>query len=154
MPPPQPPYPPLPPRQPEWFARNWMWFLPVTLLGVAAFAGAIYFGVMSFIGMMKTTDVYLGAVHYAKASPRVVAALGSPLDDGSLVHGNISVNGSAGNADYDIAISGPKDKAVIHAVAEKAGGVWTFTTLVVEVNGTGEKIDLNSGPQPLTAPSR
>jgi hypothetical protein len=115
---------------------------------------AIYVGITSFFGMMKSTDVYRGALAFAKADPRVTAALGSPLDNGRLVSGNISVNNGQGSANYDIGLSGPKAKGVIHAVAEKSGGRWTFTTLVLEIGATGGKIDLNDGKQPLVAPSQ
>ena len=114
--------------------------------------------VQALIGAMKSTDVYKGAVGFAKADPRVAKALGTPLDDG-LVQGNISTfssssGGDTGRANYTISISGPKGKGEIRAVAKKSGTTWTFSTLVLVVEGTGEKIDLNDGPQPLTAPSR
>ncbi len=58
------------------------------------------------------------------------------------VSGNINVSGPSGQADLSIPISGPDGKATIYAVATKSAGQWTFSTLVVEINGTMQRIDL------------
>ena len=41
-----------------------------------------------------------------------------------------------------IPISGPKGKGTIYFVASKFAGEWTFSKLIVEVEKTGERIDL------------
>jgi hypothetical protein len=92
--------------------------------------------------MVKSSEVYKDALAAARADPAVEMALGTPIEEGLLVMGNISISGSSGKADIAIPISGPSDKGTIYAVAQKAAGRWTFTTLVVEIKTTGERIDL------------
>ena len=92
---------------------------------------------------MKSSDVYKTAFARAKADPKVVEALGAPLDDGMFVSGNTNVNGASGHADLSIPISGPKGKGTIYVVGEKSAGQWTYSKLVVEIEKTKERIDLS-----------
>ena len=104
-----------------------------------AFAAFI---VLVVFGAMKQSDVYKTAVARAKADPRVAAALGTPIEDGWYLSGHTNVNGSSGDADISIPISGPKGKGTIYAVATKSGGEWSYSKLQVKVESTGETIDL------------
>lgn len=102
-------------------------------------------------GAMKSSDVYKAALAKAKADPRVVAALGSPITDGFFISGKTNVSGTSGHADLTVPISGPKGKGTIYFVASKFAGEWTFSKLIVEVEKTGERIDLVQDP-PTTVP--
>ena len=68
--------------------------------------------------------------------------MGSPIKEGLLVAGNINIRGSSGEADLAIPISGPKGKAILYAVATKSAGKWTFRTLEVAMEASGERIDI------------
>jgi hypothetical protein len=102
-------------------------------------------------GAMKSSDAYKMALAKAKADPRVVNALGSPITDGFFVWGKTNVSGSSGHADLTVPISGPKGKGTIYFVATKFAGEWTFSKLIVEVANTGQRIDLIEDP-PTTVP--
>jgi hypothetical protein len=102
-------------------------------------------------GALKSSDAYKTALARAKADPRVVAALGSPITDGFLISGKTNVSGTSGHADLTVPISGPKGKGTIYFVASKFAGEWTFSKLLVEVGETGERIDLVQDP-PTTVP--
>jgi Cytochrome oxidase complex assembly protein 1 len=116
------------------------------------FAVGLVFVIVSIVfGAMKSSDAYKTALAKAKADPRVVNALGSPITDGFFVSGKANVSGASGEADLAIPISGPKDKGTVYCVASKFAGEWTFSTLIVEVGKTGERIDLTE-KGPATAP--
>jgi len=140
--------PPLPRAMPSkmpttWWQRNWKWFIPVGCLGfLAIFTGFVALIVTIVFGMMKSSDVYKDALAAARSDAAVEIALGNPIEEGLFVMGNIDISGSSGQADLAIPISGPRDKGTIYAVAEKSAGRWTFSTLVVEIKTSGEKIDL------------
>jgi hypothetical protein len=114
-------------------------------------AGFVFVIVSIVFGAMKSSDAYKAALAKAKADPRVVTALGSPITDGFFVSGNTNVSGSSGHADLTVPISGPKGKGTIYFVASKFAGEWTFSKLMVEVAATGERIDLTEKP-PGTVP--
>jgi hypothetical protein len=117
------------------------------LLLMATFIFVIFgtvFGVV--FGAMKSSDAYKGALARAKADPRVVSALGSPITDGLFVSGTTNVSGTSGQADMTVPISGPKGKGTIYFVASKFAGQWTFSKLMVEVANTGQRIDLIEDP--------
>jgi hypothetical protein len=107
------------------------------------------FGVV--FGAMKSSDAYKSALAKTQADPRVVSALGSPITDGFFVSGKTNVNGTSGEADMTVPISGPKGKGTLYFVASKFAGQWTFSKLMVEIGKTGERIDLIEDP-PTTVP--
>ena len=138
-----PPTPSAPPLRPDWWSRNWKWFVPVLCLVLATgFAGFVF----ALLGLMKSSDAYQGAVFRINNSPAVAGALGSPVREGIFFTGNISINGSSGRADLAIPLSGPKGSATAYVLATKTLGHWHFDRLVVETAGTNKQIDLSETP--------
>ena len=139
----------VPAPQPNWWSRNWKWFVPAGCLTLillfCLFIGLIFTIVM---GSMKSSDAYKQAVAKARANPTVVAKLGTPIAEGYFVSGNINVQNNSGNADLQIPISGPKGKAVIHAVASKSAGKWEYSRLTVTIEGQPELDLLEPEPSP------
>ncbi len=137
----------VPAPQPGWWSRNWKWFVPAGCLTLillfCLFIGLI---ISVAMGAMKSSDAYKQAVARARANPTVVEKLGTPIAEGYFVSGNVNVQNDMGNADLQIPISGPKGKAVIHAVAVKAAGQWEYSRLTVAIEGEPE-LDL-LGPEP------
>ena len=129
--------------RPGWWSRNWKWFVPTgcltILVLIAAFIAAIFFFVF---GILKSSDVYKTALATAKRNPAVIEALGEPIKEGWLMSGKTNVEGTSGEADIGIPISGPRGKATVYAVASKSAGRWNYKTLEVEVSGRPERIDL------------
>jgi Cytochrome oxidase complex assembly protein 1 len=139
--------------KPNWWKRNWKWFVPLGCLSVAflflAFVGSI---LVIVFGAIKSSDVYREALARAKADPAVIEALGSPIKDGFLVSGNTNVNGASGESNLAIPISGPKGQGTIYVSANKSLGQWNYSGLVVEVGQTHERIDLLQKAVPSSSP--
>jgi Cytochrome oxidase complex assembly protein 1 len=139
--------------RPNWWNRNWKWFVPLGCFSVAllffAFVGSI---VVIVFSAMKSTDVYKEALARAKMHPAVIEALGSPIKDGFLVSGNTNVNRTSGESNLAIPISGPKREGTIYVSANKSLGQWTYSGLVVEVGQTHQRIDLLQSPVPAHSP--
>src|SRR6266496_5891612 len=139
--------------RPNWWKRNWKWFVPMGCFTVAllflAFIGSILVIVFS---TMRSTDVYKDALARAKTDPAVIEALGSPIKDGFIVSGNTNVNGASGESNLAIPISGPKGTGTIYVSATKSLGRWIYSGLVVEVSGTHERIDLLQTAAPVSSP--
>jgi hypothetical protein len=118
--------------------------LPVAL---ALIVGALGFGAM---GAMMHSDVVDDAVARAAADRRVVEALGEPLVKGWLVQGSMEVAGGTGSADLAIPVSGPNGSGKLYLVARKQAGEWAYERLALEVEATGERIEL---PLSVEAPT-
>jgi hypothetical protein len=134
----------LPAERPDWFGRNWKWFVPsVVLLPVLALGGC---GGCLFFGLQfafKSSDAYKNAVARVQADPVVTAALGSPVEPGLFTYsGNISDAGPIGHAEVVFPISGPKGSGTVYLVADKSGGKWEFKVLEVTLDGTETPINL------------
>jgi hypothetical protein len=113
--------------------------------------GGIFIAVIVVVvfGAMKKSDVYKEALSRSQNSPAVQAALGTPIEAGMMVSGSINVDATGGHATLDFPISGPKGKAIVHAVATKSGEKWEFNALTVKPEN-GPVIDLMVG---MAAPS-
>ena len=139
--------------RPNWWKRNWKWFVPLGCLTVALmfllFVGSILVIVFS---AMKSTDVYREALARAKSDPALIEALGSPIKDGFLFSGNTNVNGASGESNLSIPISGPKGKATVYVSAKKLLGRWNYSGLVVEIGRTHQRIDLLQKSVPSSSP--
>lgn len=131
-----------PPRR-NWWERNWKWFVPTGCLTLVAIFAAFVFCIVLFVfSAIKSSDAYATAFNRAKSDRRVVAALGTPIEEQWYVLGSTHVSGGSGEADLSIPISGPKGKATIYAKATKSAGKWSYSDLQVRVAATDELIDL------------
>ena len=136
-----------------WWSRNWKWFVPVGCLGmIAVVAVVIVLIVTLFFGALKSSDVYKQALAKAQANPTVISELGEPIEAGFFMSGSINVNGSSGDADIAIPISGPKKSATIYAVARKSAGEWKYSRLEVEVPNRPARIDLLTTSMAIPTP--
>jgi hypothetical protein len=127
----------------NWWGRNWKWVVPVGSIGALALLAAFIVVILSLVfGMMKSSGAYKEAFALTEEDPFVLAAIGTPLEGGMFVTGKINSSGPSGEADLAIPVSGPGGKATIYAVAEKSAGRWKYSTLVVEIQDTGQRIDL------------
>lgn len=134
-----------PPRRDggNWLGRNWAWFVPAGCLGSLVLFAAFFSGVfLLIVASIRHSWVYGEAVDRARNHPVVIRELGEPIRAGWWILGNLHTSGSSGSADLTIPIAGPRDSARIFAVGEKRAGTWDFEYLVVEIDGSGEVIDL------------
>ena len=144
--------PPIPgTRPPDWMQQNWKCFVPslclIVLVCISSFVASIE-------TLIKSSDVYSGAVLRAKSSPALIAALGNPIKDGFFFTGNISENNSSGSANLAIPISGPNGTANLYVSARRSLGKWHFDELVAEIDKTKQRInisDTNQLPVPTSA---
>lgn len=130
------------PARPNWWQRNWKWFVPVLgALLLALFVALALGGVALLLGAIKSSGAYQQALTRAQSDPAVVAALGEPIHAGWFVQGNIGVDGASGEADLAIPLEGTRADGTLYVVAEKRAGEWRYERLAVNVDG-GERIVL------------
>jgi hypothetical protein len=135
------------PPQGNWWNRNWKWAVPVGCLVPILLGSGIVLLILTLVfGALKSSDPYTQALAAARANSEVKALLGEPIQPGFWVSGNFQVNGSSGNADFSIPLSGPKGSATVYATARKAAGRWEFIALEVSPKGSETRIDLRSRP--------
>jgi hypothetical protein len=104
-------------------------------------------------GIMKQSDACKIALARVQANSAVIEAIGSPIVQTGIVSGNSNVNGPTGEANLSIPLSGAKGKATLYVEAKKSADRWMFQTMVVKIEKTGERIDLNTSPLPAGAAS-
>ena len=128
--------------------------MPLGCLLPVLFVGGC--GLLAFLfatGIMKQSDAYKIALARAQANPAVIEAIGSPISQTGIVSGNSNVSGPTGEAKLSISLSGPKGKATLYVEAMKSADLWVFQTMVVKIEKTSERIDLNTLPVPARAAS-
>lgn len=129
--------------QKNWWGRNWKWFVPTGCLTLMLICGGFVTLVFSIVlGSLKSSDVYQASVAQAQNNAEVKAALGTPIEPGFWLAGNIKVSNSSGAADMTIPISGPQGKGTIYVIANKSAGKWNYSVMVCEIATTGARINL------------
>ncbi|HEY7404027.1 MAG TPA: cytochrome c oxidase assembly factor Coa1 family protein [Candidatus Angelobacter sp.] len=137
------PLPPPPMARPNWFSRNWKWFIPTVVLGPILLLALFVGGVLSLVSsMMKSSEPYQHAMAVATHDARVTAQLGVPLRPGWFVTGSINESGPSGSADLSIPLRGQLRHSMVYVVANRSGGIWSYQTLEVEIEGEPERINL------------
>jgi hypothetical protein len=136
--------------QPNWWGRNWKWFVPVLAVVMLTLFAAFLAAIFAFVfGMMKSSEPYREALTRATANPQTVQALGEPIEPGYFVQGNISTQGASGEASFVIPLKGPKDSAKVYVDAVQSAGLWEYRTLVIQIEGDDQRIDLLDGSDEL-----
>ena len=119
----------------------WKWGI-IGCLSLIVLAGiAVAAIVLIVFGAIKSTDVYRGAKATAQKDPRVIQALGSPIEPGWWIKGNVNVRNQSGEADIEFPINGPKGSGRVHAVATRESSGWHYSELMV-TPANGPPIDL------------
>lgn len=138
----QPPPSPEPRPAGSWWSRNWKWVVPLGCLTPLLLIGSCVAGIVFFVfTAIKGSDAYTDAVQRAQTDPRVVTALGGPVEAGWWVTGNIDVDGSGGTADFDVPLQGTAKKGTLEIEAERDSGGWNYSVMRVHVDD-GTTIDL------------
>ena len=106
----------------------------IVVLGFAAMLAFFIF----VVNVVKRSDVYREAFRRASSDPRVMAALGTPIEKGWWVIGSVHLDNDEGTAKLDFPISGPKGGARVHASASYENNSWTYSTLIVRPESGGE----------------
>ncbi|MCP9932037.1 hypothetical protein KBY82_14745 [Cyanobium sp. AMD-g] len=128
---------------PSWWGRHWKWLVPAgCLTGLAAVAGFIALIVGLVFGLLKSTTPYKEALAKAQRDPVVISRLGTPIQGGFLVSGNVSLSGGTGEAQLAIPLQGSRGSGTLYVEARQSAGTWTYSTLTVRPDGPGEPISL------------
>ena len=130
----------------------WVWIgigCSLLVVGVVAFFAFIFFIVFA---SMRSSTPYKDALTRAKADPRVIEALGKPVEPGLLVGGSINTQNQSGSCDLEIPLKGSKQKGSVHVVGTKEGGRWSYSRMVMTPD-RGDPIDLLAGSPSTTPPA-
>ncbi|HEX4960287.1 MAG TPA: cytochrome c oxidase assembly factor Coa1 family protein [Thermoanaerobaculia bacterium] len=129
--------------RPNWWQRNWKWFVPTGCAAVLALFALFVLSLVVFVfAVIRHTDVFEDALDKAKSDPQVRAELGEPIHEGWWLSGNVNTTGPSGNADISIPLKGARKDGTLYAVAHKSAGEWRYDRLEVKVDGREERIKL------------
>lgn len=128
-----------PPQQPPQKSSGCLKWLAIgcgALLVLACIA--VVAVVMFAFAAMRRTDVYREAFTRASNDPRVIEALGTPIEDGWWLTGRIDNDHNDGVARITFPISGPKGKARVHFSASRENDAWSYSSIIVRPEKGGE----------------
>lgn len=123
-----------------------------------AFTLFLTFGFMlaAFLGpqeLIKRSHAVQLAMSAARQNTMVQQAMGTPLEMGWLISGTIGTSGPSGKADFSIPVRGPEGRATLYFIGEKSFGLWAIKGLVLELDESGERLDIvaPSASEPRTS---
>jgi len=144
---PPPPPPPIasaaPPQQPASGSSGCVkWLFIGCGVVIALCAAFIAVLVLVVFGAIKHSDVYKESLRRVQNDPRVVAALGSPVEAGIVVTGKVNFEDRAGVANINYAVHGPNGRAEVHVRASKEPDhPWEYSDITVRPR-SGPPIDV------------
>jgi cytochrome oxidase complex assembly protein 1 len=133
----QPPYPILgEPATSSWRDRHPHWKTVVGALVLVLFFGGV--GVVALFGNMaalRSSWAYRDALSRAQSDPRVLAALGEPVQPGRFFLGHFETRGQFGYTDFDLPMAGPRNHGQLSVRALEIRGQWEFRYAGLEIKG-------------------
>lgn len=94
--------------------------------------------------MLKSSDAFKLAKQTLDTHEAAVRVLGSPISTGFPM-GEVKVSGPRGHASLSFDVDGPKGSGTVYVEASQDMGEWTIDRMVLEVDDTGQRIDLTTG---------
>ena len=95
-------------------------------------------------GAMRQSEPYQVGLERAVNDTAVVEALGEPIEPAFLFSGSIEQDLSSGVANFQIPLEGSRGSGTLFVDAVQRNGTWEYLVLELEVDGSGERIDLLS----------
>lgn len=95
----------------------------------------------SISGMLKG-EAYDLSLEAIQSNPEVIKLIGTPIEPGFFVMGNIHISGPSGNAALQYTVSGPIGVAEAYISATKEIGQWSLNEVVVYSEEQNHKIDV------------
>jgi hypothetical protein len=94
--------------------------------------------------MLKSSDAYQLGLATVRANSQAVAELGTPISAGIPI-GSIEISGTHGKADISFSVEGPKATGTVYVDALRDLGQWKLKRIVLQIDGSGRRIDLLPG---------
>lgn len=130
------------PPQPSWWSRNWKWFVPLlalVLLLLSCCCCCLGFSYWVWPQVQKVMEVYQTALERAQNDPRVIAALGQPIEGvGAGTPGDFHSDAQRLRIQFDI--GGPQGTGTVHVEARLDQDRWVIDQQWVTIDQTGERI--------------
>lgn len=122
--------------------RRWAWGgLGVFIFCIILIVSTIFFT----FWIMKQSDAYKNSFSMIQKNSQVIEMLGTPIESGLLVSGNVNTSMGTGHAELSYSVSGPKGSAKVYLKAEKVLDHWEFQRLIVQPEA-GEAVNLVTAP--------
>jgi len=113
----------------------------LAIVVIGAIAGVL---MVTFIGkVLKSNAPYKDSIAAVQSSPAAIEALGEPIKPGFMLSGNINVVNDGGTVEFFIPVKGPKGSGTITVKGTKAGGIWSYETWHLKVDGQQDVIPLS-----------
>ena len=130
------------PQRKSWFQRNWIWFVPTSMLGGIAIIAIFALVIASLVfGIIRDSEVLQQAIVIASKNAEVTDVTGTPVEPGFLVSGSLRTNNEDGTADLRSTIKGPDGEGSLKVIATRTSGAWHYDELTFTPDG-GAPIDL------------
>lgn len=119
--------------------------VPVGCLSfVILFTGLIIGGLCwGFSKITSDNDVTKHAINIINQNPEVQQKLGTKIIKDGMFRGNISIANDTGEANISVPIRGTKGSGIAIIVGEKEFDKWNYEKIAVQVDETGEVIEIN-----------
>lgn len=131
-------------KQRGWWSRNWLWFVPTSLLGFIVLCCGCPLGIgVWFLNQVYNLDVYKMSMQRIEADAGLRKELGQPITTVAWPPPSfrVELQNDRGEADIRWDLEGPKGRAKAHVTARLAADKWELVILEVTLTN-GKKVSL------------
>lgn len=117
--------------------------LPVVLV-LLVLGGLLPKSMIPMLSQLEDTRSFIRETsNHAKNSKALQGALGLPMEETSLPFGNVHQSGGRSQGTFQLSLEGPKDEAMVRALATRTGGdsKWSYSVFEAKLED-GSIIDL------------
>jgi hypothetical protein len=125
-----------------WWQQRWVGAFLVLGVILGVFIVLTFPVIRGVLVHKQSRALYHTALVQAGAHPGVIAALGSPISSGSIANTIISITDSNELWRFDFPVTGPKGQGTVRLEAIRTQGGHYFKSMVMEVTGTTNRIDI------------
>jgi len=124
----------------SWIKRHGSWVIGI---GSALLAATLFVAIYFTAGtLFHDSDAFHLAMATASANPVVMQSVGTPLETGRFVSGNMQITPATGHAEFSVPISGPRGHGKLYVEAHKSAGSWLLSVLEFIADGSQTAVDL------------
>lgn len=124
----------------ESSGARWGCLIGGVLIGCLGAVGAVVLSCAGIIGAgaysLTHIEPVVQGIELVEQDERVVERLGTPIEAGWALEGEVNVDGDKGYANVRVPISGPKGSGTLRLEAGSLNDNWNFRELVVITGGS------------------
>lgn len=128
----------------NWFQRHWKWLMPAIIIvfSIPVFQSSLDGALKDYGTLYANPTLYENALNKVREHEEASEFLGTPIETGFLVEGEVRYSNNGNSVKMAIPIKGSKIKARMDVEANKVNGEWVYKLIRIRTKKPKAQIDV------------